>query len=68
MLGEFQDTDSNLDVIFNTEKFCGGSSGAGTHRKKEHLFYYTCSKFTNIQDDELSVEPRFLFFFFFPHT
>lgn len=47
MLGEFQDTDINLDVIFNTEKFCGGSSGAGTHREKEHLLYYTRSKFTN---------------------
>lgn len=28
MLGEFQDTDTDLDVIFDMKKFCGGSSGA----------------------------------------
>lgn len=28
MLGVFQDTKIDLDVIFCTTKFCGGSSGA----------------------------------------
>jgi len=28
MLGELQDTDIDLDVIFNTTKFVGESSGA----------------------------------------
>lgn len=32
MLGEFQDTEMDRDVIFNISKFCGGSSGAGAHR------------------------------------
>lgn len=42
MLGVFQDTEINLDVIFNMEKFCGGSSGAETHR---NIDFYKCSKF-----------------------
>lgn len=33
MLGEFQDTEIDLEVIFCIEKFCGGSSGAETQRK-----------------------------------
>lgn len=31
MLGEFQETEIDLDVIFSMKKFCGGSSGAETH-------------------------------------
>lgn len=42
MLGEFQDTEINLDVMLNIEKFCGGSSGAETHRIND---FYKCSKF-----------------------
>ncbi len=30
ILGEFHDTEIDLDVIFIMEKFCGGSSGAET--------------------------------------
>lgn len=39
MLGEFQDTEIDLDVIFSTEKFCGGSSGAAIHKHTEMLFF-----------------------------
>lgn len=42
MLGEFQDTEINLDVVLNIEKFRGGSSGAETHRIND---FYKCSKF-----------------------
>lgn len=28
MLGGLQDTENDRDVMLNTEKFCGGSSGA----------------------------------------
>lgn len=32
-MGELQDTEIDLEVIFCIEKFCGGSSGAETQRK-----------------------------------
>lgn len=33
MFGELQDTEMDLEVMLNTKKLCGGSSGAERHRQ-----------------------------------
>lgn len=45
IFGEFQDTVIDLDVIFNIEKFCGGSSGAAIHKYTQILIFIGCMCF-----------------------
>lgn len=39
MLGELQDTEIDLDVMFNIAKFCGGSSGAAMQKHTDIIIF-----------------------------